>query len=136
MQFYSAKHIKSEKPAYIGQLAKKMAFAKSPTFSITFLKCIASCWPIFIFGLHFPGALIFVLCAKCFVFYTLRSRGVWGRPNVPKMPLVTFRLRRLAPCACSFGPKGWTFMRSEPPRGSHLAPQGPIRRLGARIWRP
>ena len=106
-----------------------MAFAKSPTFSFTFLKCIASCWPIFIFGLHFPGTLIFVPCAKCFVFYTLRSRGAWGRPNVPKMPLVTFRFRRLDPIASAFGPKGWTFRRSEPPRGSYLAPQGPIRRL-------
>ena len=105
---------------------QKMAFAKSPTFSITFLKCIASCWPIFIFGLHFPGTLIFVPCAKCFVFYTLRSRGAWGRPNVPKMPLVTFRFRRLDSIASAFGPKGWTFRRSEPPRGSHLAPQGPI----------
>ena len=105
---------------------EKMAFAKSPTFSITFLKCIASCWPIFIFGLHFPGTLIFVPCAKSFVLYTLRSRGAWGRPNVPKMSLVTFRFRRLDPCARAFGPKGWTFRRSEPPRGSHLAPQGPI----------
>ena len=62
---------------------QKMAFAKSPTFSITFLKCIASCWPIFIFGLHFPGTLIFVPCAKSFVLFTFRSRGPWGRPNVP-----------------------------------------------------
>ena len=108
---------------------QKMAFAKSPTFSFTFLKCIASCWPIFMFGLHFPGALIFVPCAKCFVFFTLRSRGAWGRPNVPKMHLVTFRFRRRDPIASAFGPKGWTFRRSEPPRGSHLAPQGPIRRL-------
>ena len=111
-------------------------FPNSPMFPITFLKCIASCWPIFIFGLHFPGTLIFVPCAKCFVFYTLRSRGAWGRPNVPKMPLLTFRFRRLDPCACAFGPNGWNFRRSEPSRGSHLAPQGPFRRLGARIWCP
>ena len=135
MQFHSAKHIKSEEPAYLFPNNQKVGFPNSPMFSITFLKCIASCWPIFIFGPHFPGTVIFVPCAKCFVLYTFRSRGAWGRPNVPTMPLVTFRFWRLDPCACASGPNGWNFRRSEPPRGSHLAPQGPLRRLGARIWR-
>ena len=133
MQLYSAKH---RKAGVSRPTCQKMGFAKSATFSLTFLKCFASCWPIFIFGLHFPGTVIFVPCAKCFVFCTLRSRGAWGRPNAPKMPLVTFRFRQPDPIASAFGPNGWTSRRSEPLRGSHLAPQGPIRRLGARIWRP
>ena len=115
MQIHSAKHIKSEEPAYLCPNAQKRGVPNSPKFSITFLKCFASCWHIFIFGLHFPGTLIFVPCAKSFVFYTFRSRGAWGRPNVPKMPLVTFRFRRLEPIARAFGPNGWTFRRSEPP---------------------
>ena len=136
MQIQSAKHIKSEKPAYLCPNTQKWAFQIHQRFLITFLKCIASCWPIFIFGPHFPGTLIFVPCAKCFVLYTLRSRGAWGRPNVPTMPLFIFRIWRLDPCACALGPNWWNFRRSEPARGSHLALQGPLRRLGARIWRP
>ena len=109
------------------QMPKKGAFQIHKRFLLPFLKCFASCWHIFIFGLHFLGTLIFVPCAKSFVFYTFRSRGAWGQPNVPKIPLVTFRFRRLDPIARAFRPDGWSFRRSEPPRGSHLAPQGPFR---------
>ena len=99
MQIQSAKHIKSEEPPYLFPNTQKVGFPNSPMFSITFLKCIASCWPIFIFGPHFPGTVIFVPCAKCFVLYSFRSRGAWGRPrgrlaatSASRMPLEARKL--------------------------------------------